>query len=87
MPNPLYIYIYIYMICKGSFVVFYGISTLVAYSMPIHVYTYTYINHIWFVKGVWLSFMAFNTCRLFNAKSCSYIYTLRKNNETNHKGL
>ena len=47
MPNPLYTYIYIKYIGFG-WVGFYGISTLVGYSMPNPLYTYIYIKYIGF---------------------------------------
>ena len=50
MPNPLYIYIYIY-----GWVEFYGISTIVCYLMPNPLYTY--ILNIY--NLVWLGFMAY----------------------------
>ena len=38
----MYIYIYIYMICKGWLVVFYGISTIAHYLISNPVYTYDF---------------------------------------------
>ena len=49
---------------------FYGISTILVYLMsnPFH----TYILNIYDL--VWLCFMAYHHCRIFNAKSSLYIY-------------
>ena len=55
----------------GWLVMFYGISTLIGYLIPNPVYTY--ILNIYDL--VLVDFMAFNPCRLFNSKSCLYIYT------------
>ena len=46
MPNPLYIYIYIYI--WFGLVRFYGISTIAGYLMPNPLYIYIYIKYIWF---------------------------------------
>ena len=66
MPNPLYTYILnIY-----DLVGFYGISTIIGYLMPNLVYTY--ILNIYDLLG-WVLWHI-NHYRLFNAKSCLYIY-------------
>ena len=49
---------------------FYGISTIVSYLMPNPLYTY--ILNIYDL--IWLGFMAYHHCKLFNAKSSLYIY-------------
>ena len=49
---------------------FYGISTIVGYLMPNPLYTY--ILNIYDLVGSVLWHI--NHCRLFNAKSCFYIY-------------
>ena len=49
---------------------FYGISTIVGYLMPNPLYSY--ILNIYDL--VWLGFMAFNHCGLFDAQSSLYIY-------------
>ena len=61
------LYIYIEYIRFGL-VGFHGISTVVGYLMPNHVYTYMII--IWFGLVLW----HINHCKLFNAKSSFYIY-------------
>ena len=50
---------------------FYDISTIVCYLMPNPVFTY--ILNIYDL--VWLAFMPYQHCVLFNAKSCLYIYS------------
>ena len=49
---------------------FYGISTIVGYLMPNHLYTY--ILDIYDL--VWFGLRHINNCRLFNTKSSLYIY-------------
>ena len=63
------LYIYIRYILFGL-VWFYSISTIVGYLMPNPFYTY--ILNIYGL--VWLAFRVINHCRLFIAKSFSYIY-------------
>ena len=63
------LYIYIKYIGFGL-VWFYGISTIVGYLMPNPFYAYM-LN---IYDLVWLGFMAYHHCRLFNAKSSVYIY-------------
>ena len=56
---------------------FYGISTIVGYSMPNPAYAYIMdvYDLLWFVFWVFLFFFwLINHCRLFNAKSFLYIY-------------
>ena len=65
------LYIYIKYIWFGL-VGFYGISTIVGYLIPNPLYTY--ILNIYGL--VWLVLWHINHCRLFNAKSFSYIYIL-----------
>ena len=56
MPNPLYIYTYIYIkYIECGFVLFYGTSIIVGYLMPSPFYTY--ILNIYDL--VWLGFMAY----------------------------
>ena len=62
------LYIYIQYIWFGL-IGFYGISTIVGYSMPNPLYIY-WIYMIWFGWVLW----HINYCRLFNAKSPLYIY-------------
>ena len=63
--SSLYIYFqYIWF----SLRLFYGISTIVGYLMPNPLYTY--ILNIYMVWVLW----HINNCRLFNAKSSSYMY-------------
>ena len=63
------LYIYITYIGFGL-VGFYGIPTLVGYSMPNHLCTYILSIYDLFGWGLWQT----NPCRLFNAKSSLYIY-------------
>ena len=69
MPNPIYTYILRYA-CFGL-VEFYGISTIGGYLMPNPLYLYIYqIYLVWFGWVLW----HINHCKLFNAKSCLYMY-------------
>ena len=63
------LYIYIKYIWFGL-VGFYGISTIVGCLMPYLLYTYISNIH----DLVYLGFMAYLYCRVFNAKSSLYIY-------------
>ena len=51
---------------------FYGISTIVGYLIPNPVYTYILdiYDLVWFGSVLW----DIDYCRLFNTKSCLYIY-------------
>ena len=60
--------LYVYIKYIGfAFVVFYGISNIVGYSMPNTVYTYIISIYVFFFG---LVLWHINYCRLFNAKSC-----------------
>ena len=67
MPNPFYTYI---LNILFGWDVFYGISIIVGYLRPNPLYTY--ILNIYDL--VWLGFMVYQLCSLFNAKSNLYIY-------------
>ena len=49
---------------------FYGISTIVGYSMSNPLYTYILKYRIWFGWDLW----HINHCKLFNVKASLYIY-------------
>ena len=70
MPNPIYIYIYIYI--GFGLVGFHGISTIVGYLMPNP--PYTYILNIYVLVCLGWVLWHISHCRLFKAKSTSYIY-------------
>ena len=56
---------------RFGWVGFYSISTIVGYLMPNPLWTFI-VN----ISGlVGFVFMAYQPCKLFNAKTCLYIYT------------
>ena len=62
-------YLYEEDLLEFGLVWFYGISTLVSYLMPNPLYT----HKLSIYDFVWLGFIAYHHCWLFNAKSSLYI--------------